>query len=374
MQKAGRPKRPRALQACEVCRARKNRCTEERPCTYCVGELCVVSGPFHVSYSIEQSMTWSVHILAFTVTRDKDHSKCSLFETCARLTSLQRPILQVEQQVTSIDSPRLIQGLISGTVQSGIDFWPNNVNQTVTLDERPLQQSRLIVVGQTQQQDAASAPSTIDENSCSPSTITPQNTASDVMDTNLHTSNLEFYGSSSSVAFLRHVETVSNCQTTGPVGGQSELSLASLLHNTDFQPDTSQSMPAPREAGPNPDRFHFRVARRFLDAYFSNIHHIQPLFEEEAFLARCEDLWFNRPGKQPLSFVALYYATLSLGSLLMTFENPEVSGADRFTWSRKLFNEALAIVTRLGTATDVEMVQCFYMMVGYPRDRTGSKH
>lgn len=47
----------------------------------------------------------------------------------------------------------------------------------------------------------------------------------------------------------------------------------------------------------------------------------------------------------------------------MTFETPLIFGADRFTWSRKLFNEALAIVTRLGTATDLEMVQCFYMLV-----------
>lgn len=119
----------------------------------------------------------------------------------------------------------------------------------------------------------------------------------------------------------------------------------------------------PLEADLNPDRLHFRVARKFLDAYFSNIHHIQPLFDEDVFLARCEDLWFNRPGKQPLSFVALYYATLSMGSLVMTFETPELSGAGRFTWSRKLFNEALAIVTRLGTVTNIEMVQCFYMMV-----------
>ena len=245
-----------------------------------------------------------------------------------------------------------------------IDFSLNNVNQTATLEEPPVQQSRSIAVGQTQQQGAASAPSTMDENSSTPSTVTPRNTASDVMDTNLHTSNLEFYGSASSVAFLRHVETLSNYQTTGPLTGPPERSLASLLHNTDFRPDTPHSMPvAAREADLNPDRFHFRVARRFLDAYFSNIHHIQPLFEEDVFLARCEDLWFNRPSKQPLSFVALYYATISLGSLVNTFETPEISGANRFTWSRKLFNDALTIVTRLGTATDVEMVQCFYMMV-----------
>jgi hypothetical protein len=203
----------------------------------------------------------------------------------------------------------------------------------------------------------------MEENSYSPSTITPRNT-SDIMETNLHTSNLEFYGSASSVAFLRHVEILSNTQTTTPPTGPPERSLAELLYNTDFQPDTSHSMPGePREADLNPERFHFRVARRFLEAYFSNIHYIQPMFEEEVFLARCEDLWFNRPGKQPLSFLALYYATLSLGSLVMTSETSKISGTDRFTWSRKLFNDALAIVTRLGTATDIEMVQCFYMMV-----------
>ena len=374
MRKAGRPKRPRALQACEVCRTRKNRCSEDRPCTYCVGELCKVSAPLHVAYPIEQSMIWSALIRAVTATKDKDHCKCTFLELFAPLTFLRRPVSQDEQQVTGIDPPRLVQRPISGTAESGLDSWPNNVNQSITHDGRPLQQSRLIVAGPDQQQDAACAPPTIDENSCSPSTVTSRRAASDVMDTNLHTSNLEFYGSSSSVAFIRHLETLSNRQTTGPTGEQPERSLASLLHNTDFQPDTSQSTPATREAAPNPERFQFRVARRFLDAYFSNIHHIQPLFEEDEFLARCEDLWFNRPAKQPLSFIALYYATLSLGSLVMTFEDPKLFGADRFTWSRKLFNEASAILTRLGTATDVEMVQCFYMMVGRSRNRTGSEH
>lgn len=191
-----------------------------------------------------------------------------------------------------------------------------------------------------------------------------RNIASDVMDTNSHTRNLEFYGSASSVAFLRHVETLANSQTMEAAAGTPEQSLASMLHNTDFTPDSSHSAPLEtREIDSNSDRFHFRVARRFLDAYFSNIHHIQPLFEEEAFFDRCEDLWFKRSGKQPLSFVALYYATLSLGSLVMTFETSKILGADRFTWSRKFFNKAVAITTRLGTATDIEMSQCFYMMV-----------
>lgn len=189
-------------------------------------------------------------------------------------------------------------------------------------------------------------------------------TASDVLDTNLHTNNIEFYGSASSVAFLRHVEILSNNQISGSATGVSELSLTSRLHNSDFRPSTSPRTPEVlRDAASSTERFQFRVARRFLDAYFSNIHYIQPLLNEETFLARCEDLWFGRANVQSISFLALYYATLSLGSLVMTMDEPKFAGADRFEWSRKFFNESLAIVTQLGTATDLEMVQCFYMLV-----------
>ena len=189
------------------------------------------------------------------------------------------------------------------------------------------------------------------------------------MDTNLHTSNLEFYGSSSSVAFLRHVETLANRQASGPPSVQQERSMASRLHNTEFQPGTSQNTPTSikqhtgLDTG-SPEICPFRVARRFLDSYFSNTHQIQPLFEEDDFLARCEDMWFNRQENQPLSFLALYYAILSMGSLVMPFGTPEIAGADRFTWSRRLFDEALANVTKLGTTTDLEIVQCFFMLVG----------
>jgi hypothetical protein len=231
-----------------------------------------------------------------------------------------------------------------------------NLDQNASLNDRPAP-----FVRSAQTQPAASASSTLDE---SPLTVTPRNTASDMVETNYHTSNLEFYGSASSVAFLRHVETLSNGQPTDALAGSAEHSLTSILHNTEFMPDTSRDLPPTiREANLHPDRFYFRVARRFLDAYFSNIHYIQPVLDEEAFLERCEDLWFDRTRKQPLSFTALYYATMSLGSLVMKLDSPEIAGSDRFTWSRKLYNEASAIMSRLGTATDMETVQCAYMMV-----------
>lgn len=184
----------------------------------------------------------------------------------------------------------------------------------------------------------------------------------EIMDTNLHTKSLEFYGASSSVTFLRHVDDISGNENAEQLVGRTELSLASMLHNTNFQPCSTPSTISGINDVSN-DRFYFRVGRRFLDAYFSNIHCIQPIFDPQEFLIRCEDLWFGKLERQPVSFVALYYATMSLGSLVMVWDEVEIYGSDRFSWSRKLFNQALGIITQLGSVTDLEMVQCYYMMV-----------
>lgn len=190
----------------------------------------------------------------------------------------------------------------------------------------------------------------------------PSYSAADLVDTNSYTKNLEFYGASSSTAFLKHVEKMSETHVCESGGGRPERSLASLLHNTNFRPySTSSTLTELAQA--TDDRFYFRVARNFIEAYFSNIHCVQPIFDEEIFLARCEDLWFDKPEKQPLIFIALYYITLSLGSLVMIWDEREIYGRDRFSWSRKFYNEAVTIVTQLGSETDLEMVQCYYLMV-----------
>ncbi|GAM88144.1 hypothetical protein ANO11243_061750 [Dothideomycetidae sp. 11243] len=185
----------------------------------------------------------------------------------------------------------------------------------------------------------------------------PKNSSVEVVDTNVHTNNSEFYGPASLAAFLRNVQTISHDHNA-----PKDQSLASLLHNTEFNPGASYTSPlSPPISDTVRDRFHFRMAKQYLDAYFSNIHKIQPVFDEDIFLSRCEDLWFDKDAKAPLTFIALYYATMSLGCLVMT---PDQSGAheNRFKWSRKLFDDAVAIVARLGTTTDMEMVQCFYML------------
>ncbi len=310
-------------------------------CVWCLDRA--VFDPF------AQSMIWIANIHVLLVTRNKDQSKDSLSKLSSQLTLLYRRISQA-RQLRRIESP-----------QEHVSEWPINNYETVSLNDLPTRRPRLGAVVQSQRQRAAA--STTNENSNTSPRGTPGNTASDVMSTNPHTGNLEFYGSSSSVAFIRHVETLSRSSTTGLDVRRSERSLMSLLQDAEFQPGKSRSMPALQASEQNTDRFYFRFARRFLDAYFSNIHSIHPLFEEEVFLNRCEDLWFERPGKPSLSFLALYYAVLSIGSLVMAAsESLETSGADRFAWSRTLFQEAQTIITELGTATDLEMVQCFYVM------------
>jgi hypothetical protein len=203
----------------------------------------------------------------------------------------------------------------------------------------------------------------------SQSSVSSLEPVSEVTDTNPHTSNLEFYGASSSVSFLRHLESMSNSHVSGSIEpGPPERSLPSLLHSYEFRPASMQHTSSPETSSRTPaDRFYFRVAPRFLDAYFSNLHHIQPLFDEESFLSRCESLWFNNPEQPPLSFLALYYATLSLGCLVTTSEDWEKHGCHRSTWSRKLLGEALSVVNQFGSATDIEIAQCYYMIVSFWR-------
>ncbi|OQD84496.1 hypothetical protein PENSOL_c118G06980 [Penicillium solitum] len=250
-------------------------------------------------------------------------------------------------QVPSDTRPRVVNGIPFD--ETGVSSTPDPVTSGITRARGGAQLPLVLSSAQPQVRRSLS----VSQHSAPPFT--------EIVDTNLHTKSLEFYGASSSVAFLRHVDDISGNDTSEQLVGRTEPSLASMLHNINFQPCSTPSIVSGISNGSN-DRFYFRVGRKFLDAYFSNIHCIQPIFDEEEFLTRCEDLWFGKLERQPVSFVALYYATLSLGSLVMVWDEGEIYGEDRFSWSRKLFNQALGVVTQLGSGTDLEMVQCYYMM------------
>lgn len=167
---------------------------------------------------------------------------------------------------------------------------------------------------------------------------------------------VEFHGASSSLALIRHMENLSE---DGP-DDSTEYTISTLLRVADRGVEVSAN-----DHDESSDRHYFRAARKFLDAYLCGIHHVQPIFEQDDFLARCEDLWFDRVGQQPRSFLALYFATLSLGSLVSPQYHFPLAGEDRLTWSRKLYQEAMHILDSLGDHTNVETVQCWYVIVSY---------
>lgn len=188
-------------------------------------------------------------------------------------------------------------------------------------------------------------------------------TSEDVTDVNMHTKSIEFHGSSSSVAFLKQVQSSYEGGSLSGAGIQ-DPSLVSMLHNSAFDPTSTLPMsPQAGDLRANQERFYFRVSGKFLEGYFESIQYVQPFLDREEFMTRCEDMWFGKSTAQANSFHALYYSILSLGALVRTWDEETLHGLNRFQWSRKLFDEARTVLSRLGTTTNLEMVQCLLIMV-----------
>ncbi|KAJ4304480.1 hypothetical protein N0V90_000006 [Kalmusia sp. IMI 367209] len=111
---------------------------------------------------------------------------------------------------------------------------------------------------------------------------------------------------------------------------------------------------------------HYSQCRNFVESFFSSIHYIHPILDRREFLQKCEALWSantDNVGNHPTSsFVALYYSVLSLGAIVAVREEDSASGLSNLQWSRKFFEIARTYCKQLGLVTDLEMVQCFFMM------------
>ena len=150
-------------------------------------------------------------------------------------------------------------------------------------------------------------------------------------------------------------------QSKTPTGGRESEALVSAFYDQSFPRD-----PALQQSGESqslfPNRHYFPHFRHFLEGYFQSLHYIHPVIDRVDFLARCEDLWLDRLGKQPRSFVALYYAVMSLGALTGDWEEDDSSGLDRFDWSRMLFRYAANILNPMPECNDLETVQANLVM------------
>lgn len=109
---------------------------------------------------------------------------------------------------------------------------------------------------------------------------------------------------------------------------------------------------------------HFHKCSVFVHGFFSSNHYIHPILDKRRFLQRCEQLWAGVDAAHTSSFVALYYSILSLGALMSVREEEPLDGMTNRQWSRRFFDESLGHCYRLGMVTDLEMVQCYFFLVG----------
>jgi hypothetical protein len=296
-----RTRRPRAARACDLCRAKKNKCDESYPCTYCKNRnaTCVYQGAQHASgrYTAEY------------VKQLEDEIK-RLSTTPADLPNPQ-PVMRFEPSPMEVEDAQ------------------HRTDRT------------------TQPEAAASTQVTVGE---------------EISEVNEHTAGVEFYGSSSSIALLSRIQR-SGQQSQDKEDGSH---LVSSLHNATFQTTPTASYGDTPSAG-NSRADYYPQCRSFVENFFSTIHYIHPILDKRQFLQQCETLWSpntNNAGLQTsASFVALYYSVLSLGAIVGVRGEDPIDGLTNLQWSRKFFDLSWSCCHSLGLITNLEMAQCFFMLV-----------
>lgn len=184
----------------------------------------------------------------------------------------------------------------------------------------------------------------------------------EINELNHHTNAIEFHGSTSSAAFIGHLQKAREPKGfEGRRARPADFSLISTLHNPSFSPSCTNG--PTQLTSIEHKKYYFDQAHVFMNGYFENIHFVHPFIDKEEFLVRANDLWFNRAHTPEPSFVALYLSVLSFGALVRVWDEDNLAGLGRFEWSRKLFSEAQAYLNYLRFSNDLETVQCLYLMV-----------
>ncbi|TDZ32422.1 Zinc finger protein grt1 [Colletotrichum spinosum] len=352
-------RRPRAARACDLCRAKKNKCDELYPCTYCKnrGAACVYKGQdmSRRLYTPEYVRQLEEQVKSLSALAESHKSHFSAADTSS-ITTTSGPDLSV----------------------AAAAFTPEDAS----LQRRP--SPRSTTTGSPSGGGGGGGGGTRSRNAA----------GQEVSGVNRHTRNVEFYGSSSSVALLSHVQRTGEEPVVSNDGGDSDAgTLLSNLHNPAFSSPAAAAaaaadgqdaaVPAP------PDRLtaraaamasatmtttptttttttHYPQCRCFLQNFFSSIHYVHPILDRKTFFDRCEALW-SKPGQVTAaaaasSFVALYYSILSLGALIGVREDEAIDGIENLQWSRRFFDEAKRRCDQLGMVTDLEMVQCYFFL------------
>ncbi|AEO63828.1 uncharacterized protein THITE_2010769, partial [Thermothielavioides terrestris NRRL 8126] len=308
-------RRPRAARACDLCRAKKNKCDELYPsCTYCRSKS-IMAQQLGKTTDILNCYRYVRHLEALV----------------DQLTAANRSRVRDGSESQSCDSITCIPPLAS---PGHYDDYLGTTQGVATLR-----------------------------------TGTRQGGGQEVSGVNRHTRNVEFYGRSSSVALLSRVQRSSGehaVQTEEGADADADsdgTTIVSSLHNPVFTPQGESRINQRQEDPASVTHSHYPQCRGFLEGFFSSIHYIHPVIDKAHFFRRCELLWSGTDAAiQQSSFAALYYSILSLGALVGVRDDEPVDGIPNLQWSRKFFDEARSRCNRLGMVTDLDMVQCYLFM------------
>ncbi|PYH95317.1 RmlC-like cupin [Aspergillus ellipticus CBS 707.79] len=305
-----RAKRPRAAQACDRCRNKKYKCDEQYPCSHCKSQYVA------------------------DLERKVDELTAKLRVAESDIASQQSPPPQKVQTSSEPPTKPVLPA-------AGVDATPLSMPWT----------------GSTPREEA---PSIYDNNHAEAG----ESVEDEISELNHHTNNIEFHGSTSSAAFIGHLQKTREPQRPlerrDPRAEDLGYSIVSTLHNSSFSPAGTAGPAYPMTL--REQNYYFEQAHAFINGYFENIHFIHPLIDKEDFLFRSHNLWFNRSLQPEPSFVALYLSILSFGALVRVWDEERLGGLTRFEWSRKLFGEAQLYLNYLQFSNTLDTVQCLYLM------------
>ena len=157
-----------------------------------------------------------------------------------------------------------------------------------------------------------------------------------LIDVNMKTHGVEYYGGSSSVAILDRL--YKRAQRHRAPSASHKPSVVNLLHNTDFH----EVSPAAAHNSPEGILHHSEpVSSRLIEAglvnaFFDTLHYMHPVVDKNVFMEGC--------GKGAIDaendFAALYYACLALAAITSPEKDPKLTGFSPIQWANMYVDHA----------------------------------